>query len=74
MQEPDIPPLFQTISKEESPLSFFGDEVPAEAISDKRDYRNKTHNPADSPEPISGRRLQLAMLPTFSTYQIHVGL
>jgi hypothetical protein len=40
MQEPDIPPLFQTISKEESPLSFFGDEVPAEAISDKRDYRN----------------------------------
>ena len=24
MQEPDIPPLFQTISKAESPLSFFG--------------------------------------------------
>ena len=35
MQEPDIPPLFQTISKAESPLSFFGDEVPTEAISDK---------------------------------------
>jgi hypothetical protein len=36
MQEPDILPLFQTISKAESPLSFFGDEVAIEAISDKR--------------------------------------
>ena len=26
-QEPDIPPLFQTMSKAESPLSFFGDEA-----------------------------------------------
>jgi hypothetical protein len=34
MQEPDIPLLFETISKAESPLSFFGDEVPIEAISD----------------------------------------
>jgi hypothetical protein len=31
MQEPDIPPLFQAILKAESPLSFFGDEVPTGA-------------------------------------------
>ena len=44
MQEPNIPPLFQTISKAESPLSFFGDEVPTEAISDKSysRYHSKT--------------------------------
>jgi hypothetical protein len=35
MQEPDIPPLFQTIPKAESPLSFFGNEAPTGAISDK---------------------------------------
>jgi hypothetical protein len=35
MQESDIPPLFQTIAKAESPLSFFGDAVPTEAISEK---------------------------------------
>ena len=35
MQELNILPLFQTISKAESPLSFFGDEVPTEAVSDK---------------------------------------
>jgi hypothetical protein len=39
MQEPNILPLFQTISKAESPLSFFGDEVPTEAISDKSYYQ-----------------------------------
>jgi len=39
MQEPDIPPLFQTISKAESLLSFFGDEVPTDAISDKSYYQ-----------------------------------
>jgi hypothetical protein len=32
MQEPDIPPPFQAISKAESPLSFFGDEVPTGVI------------------------------------------
>jgi len=32
MQEPDILPLFQTMPKAESPLSFFGDEVLAGPI------------------------------------------
>ena len=40
MQEPDLPPLFQTISKAESPLSFLGDEVPTEARADKSYSRN----------------------------------
>src|SRR5262245_29893202 len=31
MQEPNTLPLFQTTSKAESPLSFFGDEVPTGA-------------------------------------------
>jgi hypothetical protein len=35
MQEPGIQSLFQTILKAEFPLSFFGDEMPTEAISEK---------------------------------------
>ena len=38
MQEPNIPPLFQTLPKAESPLQLFGDEAPTGAY--KSYYRH----------------------------------
>jgi hypothetical protein len=41
MQEPNIPLLFQTISKSKISTQLFGNEAPTGAVSDKSYSRNK---------------------------------
>jgi hypothetical protein len=48
MQEPNIPPFFQTISKAESPLSFLETKHPPGALSDKSYYQYHSTLPGTS--------------------------
>jgi hypothetical protein len=68
MQEPDILSLFQTISKAEPSLSFFRDEVPTRAISDKSYYQNRAgHGAGDcNGDVLAGEKVYLLLYTIYS--------